>query len=136
MKVFQEITFDIQRAMVEQSQGIKPGTVIAHEAGVPAPDKEWTPPADQAPALDVDTFERQPSAVNQALKENGDNAWDRLRAGSSNSSRPPAPRRDGAGAGAGSSGNSTEAEYARRQKEFDDMLDRERKGGNDADTWK
>lgn len=157
MRVFQEITYDIQRAFIERRAGVKTGMVLTHEAGVPGPDREFNP--DQpAGAGKIASDPPSSTAVGQALgQQEGGSAWDRLRQTDGRAAADPSaarragttPSLGGSTPGLGGStpnlggttpslgGNSasTEAEYARRQKDFDAMLERERKGGDDRDKW-
>lgn len=131
LKVFQEIAVDYQRALQERRAGIQPGTVISHQAGIPAPDKEWTP-------RELDRATERASAstsVGQQIEERGGSAWDRLRGNKASAPSAPASERSAGSPNLKAETLSPEAEYARRQREFDAMLERERQGGDDADKW-
>lgn len=112
LAVFEEIAMDARRAIAEHRVGIPDGTVISHTSGVPANDR-FTPPGqqqgrfDQAPVSD---------RVGQAA-----NAEIQRRAGAP--SAPPA------------SGKESDDDMACRQREFDEMLERERKGGEESKRW-
>ncbi|KAL1407250.1 hypothetical protein Q8F55_006668 [Vanrija albida] len=152
MKVFQQISIDTKRAIAEHRLGIPTGTVIEHRAGVPDSDTLITVDKYRGASGSVDAYQVEEEAASQEVRAVVDTldtvdeaaaarngvlgevakvdqppSWEKLR-----TTRPP--RRGPAGQ-PGAVDLSPEDELRKRQAEFDAMLDRERKGGNDGDKW-
>ncbi|WOO85097.1 uncharacterized protein LOC62_06G008596 [Vanrija pseudolonga] len=154
MKVLQQISIDTKRAIVEHRMGIPTGTVIEHRAGVPETDRLITvdqyrgtggsggvnkyQTEDESVTPDVrnavdtlDTIDEASSArtgvMGEIAKVDQPPSWEKL--------RTTRPARRGPAGQPGAVNLSPEDELKKRQAEFDAMLDRERKGGNDGDKW-
>lgn len=116
LAVFEEIALDARRAIIEHRAGIPDGTVISHTAGLPTNDRFRVP--DQMRGLDSSSS--APAPIQQA----GSAEMARRAAGSGVGS-PGAPGMD----------KQEEDDVARRQREFDELLERERKGGEETKRW-
>lgn len=155
MQVLQQISIDTKRAIVEHRMGIPTGTVIEHRAGVGETDRlitvdqyrgtgsargqvnkyqtedESVTPGVRDAVDTLDTLDEASSArtgvMGEIAKVDQPPSWEKL--------RTTRPARRGPAGQPGSVDLSPEDELAKRQAEFDAMLDRERKGGDDGDKW-
>lgn len=128
LAVFEEIAFDARRAIAERRAGIPDGTLISHRAGVPTKDRFTSP--EQQREFAQGRFDEAP--VSEEISRAA-NAEASRRAGIPD--RAPPPGQLPQSSSTTGQARAGEDELTRRQREFDEMLERERKGGEENKRW-